>query len=243
MSRATSLVFAAALIAAATLPAESAAKFHYTHRVSLSGTWVDHWTINDPRTCDAVGDGTVTVTFRSRSPAKVSVLPPSKHNLRWQFSAPYGSFHIPSGLPPKAAVATIDRVDNTTQRTSPEDDCSEIPLLKDGCGSARLGHAQVYVYGQDRKRLKASLYSDDFRDFKDPKTSCGTGNATRFDETPCRPNIFPLFGRMPSVRTFRRKHSVSITATSHESCTNQDVADGTITDDITRTITVTFTKL
>src|SRR5262249_49833573 len=220
------LILGLAVVAAAALPVEAAAKYHYTHRVSLSGTWVDHWSINDPHTCDAVGDGTVTVTFRSRLPSKVGVLPPSRHNLRWQFDAPLGSFHIPSGLPPKAAVATIDREDNTTQRTTPEDDCSEVPVLKNGCGSARLGHARVYVDGQDRKRLKASLYSDDFRDFKDPNASCGVGNATRFDETPCRPNIFNLFGRMPSVKTFRHKHSISVTATSHESCTNQDVADG-----------------
>src|SRR5919201_7176918 len=51
----------------------AARKFHYSHRVSISGRLVDHWTVNDTRSCGPVGDGTVTVDFHQRSPAKARV--------------------------------------------------------------------------------------------------------------------------------------------------------------------------
>jgi hypothetical protein len=51
----------AALLALTAAPA--AAKYKPTHRVSVSGQFVNHWTMVEPVDCGAVGGGTVTVDF------------------------------------------------------------------------------------------------------------------------------------------------------------------------------------
>src|SRR5258708_28218934 len=65
--RIMALAFAVVLLNAS---AADAGKFHYSHRVVVTGQLVDHWTIDDPQDCGPVGDGTVTADFRSAKPSK-----------------------------------------------------------------------------------------------------------------------------------------------------------------------------
>ncbi|MGZ4202214.1 MAG: hypothetical protein ACXVRH_09175 [Thermoleophilaceae bacterium] len=50
-----------------------------------------------------------------------------------------------------------------------------------------------------------------------------------------------LLVKMTSARSFFRRRVVKLTGTSHDRRSGPDL-DGTITDDVTRTVTVTFTK-
>jgi hypothetical protein len=164
----------------------AARKFHYSHRVSISGRLVDHWTINDTRSCGPVGDGSVTVEFHQTSPAKARV----EYNRvegRWEALVPGKTLLV--GLPAKPVVGTISFVDNTVATGL---NCSE-PLDKSGCGTYG-GLVQV---------------------------------------------------KMPSPRSFKRRHTVTVTGTTHKSSSfgGSDPDEPKITDDVTRTVTVTFTRL
>lgn len=55
----------AAIVATSALAAgPTGVAVRMTHKISIRGELVDHWTIDDPHEC-AVGDGTLTVRFRT----------------------------------------------------------------------------------------------------------------------------------------------------------------------------------
>ena len=60
---------AIAVLLATSAGAAPSKRFHYTHRVSVTGQLVDRWTINDPDRCGLVGAGSVTVNFRTAKAA------------------------------------------------------------------------------------------------------------------------------------------------------------------------------
>ena len=132
------LAIGLALVASAVWPAVSVArKFHYSHRVSISGSLVDHWTINDTRSCGPVGDGTMTVQFHQKRAAKARV-EYSRVEGRWEAFVPAGG--LLGGLPREPVVGTLSLVDNTVAGPpTPGFDCSDSPLDKSGCGTSSLG--------------------------------------------------------------------------------------------------------
>jgi hypothetical protein len=229
--RRATLVLAALVIVAAPAPA-AARKFHYSHRVSISGRLVDHWTVNDTRTCGPVGDGTVTVEFHQTSPAKARV-DYSRVEGRWEALVP-ASGGLLTGLPPKPVVGTIGFVDNTVATA-----CSE-PIDKSGCGTFALrGKADI---DGDRRGFTADMGTSS--GFHPKHGGCGVGQLDGWTQPPgVAGNVVQV--KMPSPRSFKRRRSVSVTTTTHKSSSfgGSDPDEPKVTDDVTRTVTVTFTRL
>src|SRR5215211_7980031 len=96
-----SAALAAAVLVLAATPAH-AGKFHYSHRFVATGHLVDHWAVDNPDDCGAVGEGTVTVDFTSAKPSKAKVVIDPSHNGEpnntlgsWTLLAPGDAFgHI-----------------------------------------------------------------------------------------------------------------------------------------------------
>ena len=196
-----------------------------------------------PRTCGPVGDGTLSVKFHQTVPAKAAV----EYTIerRWAIADQVGPFNQVVFLPPQPVVGTITRVDNTQPRKAPGRDCEEADD-KSGCGTSPLtdGEASVFAHVRDGSRIRVRMISDEFH----PATGdCRTGSAKLFGFPP------ELVGgldrgaiavRMPRPEEFARRNEVTVTGTTHSSRMESDDEDGrTWSDDITRSVTVTFTKL
>ena len=241
--RITALAFALLLLSAS---AADAGKFHYSHRFVATGHFVDHWTIDDPRYCGSVGDGTLTVDFTSAKPGKALVVIDQTHNGEpnntlgsWALLGPGDAFGHITDIRAKPATGTIDRVDNTTPRLPGDgSDCGENG--KSGCGTQPLKGALVEVSGYNRKLIKGDLFADGFGDVE-----CRIGSVDGFSSPPSLAGgnrIGELLIKMPKPSKLRRK-VVTVTATTHKTTTFGDPGSATVTDDVTRTFTVTFTRL
>src|SRR5437899_2419463 len=110
-----SAALAVVLLALAATSAQAGVRFRYSHRVVATGHVVDHWTIDDPGYCGAVGDGTVTVDFTSTKPARAMVVIDPTHNGEpnntlgsWTLLAPGDAFGHITDIPAKPATATVD---------------------------------------------------------------------------------------------------------------------------------------
>jgi hypothetical protein len=240
------IVGAAVLLICAS--AAQAGKFHYSHRVVATGHLVDHWTIDDPNDCGAVGDGTVTLDFRSAKPAKAWVVIDPTHNGEpnntlgsWALLGIGDAFGHITDLPDKPAAATVDLVDNTMARP-PSDggDCGG-GIDKSGCGSRSLTGARVEVAGYNRRLIRGDLSGG----FRPPRLHCGIGNLEEFSSPPAVAGgnrMGALLIKMPKPAKLRQK-SVTVTATTHKRTSFGDSGSATVTDDVTRTFTVTFTRI
>ena len=205
----------------------------WSHRVTISGQFVNHWSVSDPGTCGTNGDGTVTVTFQNKKPIHTFVnrVPGTRH---WILVGLY--FGQTTFLPQQPALASITTVDNTSATNPRPDDTCE-PIDKSHCGTKQYRKPRLSLGGLDATRLKFDLVGADFRD-----TQCQIGSVTRFGDVDFFGNKTPqLLIKMPSARSFFRKRKVTLTGTSHDHKSLPDL-DATITNDVTRTVTVTFTK-
>jgi hypothetical protein len=230
----------AALLAAVALAltATSAdARFPWTHRITVSGQFVNHWTVSDPTTCGTNGDGTVTVTFKNKGPIHAVVTRYNYGDHKWLLiGLTRTSFHQTTFLPPQPASGSIATVDNTAPANPRPDDTCE-PIDKSHCGTAQLRSPTVRLQGLDGHRLQFDLFSDDFR-----RSGCQSGSVTRFGDVDFFGHKTPqLPVKMPSAKSFFRHRVVTVTGTSHDRRSIPDL-DATITDDVTRTVTVTFRK-
>jgi hypothetical protein len=227
-------VLLAAVVLAVTV-SDADARFKWSHRVTISGQFVNHWTVSDPGPCGTNGDGTVTVTFKNKKAIHTFVNQiPGTH--QWILVGLY--FGQTTFLPRQPAIASITTVDNTAPANQPSylDSCD--PIDKSHCGTKQLRKPTLALGGLDATRLKFDLFAaDDFRD-----TRCQVGSVTRFGDVDFFGTKTPqLLIKMPSFRSFKRKHSVTVTGTSHDIKSVPDL-DATVTNDVTRTVTVTFTK-
>jgi hypothetical protein len=220
------------------------AKFHYSHRVSISGRLVDHWTVNDTRSCGPVGDGTVTVEFHQKTPAKARV----EYNPvegRWDILVPGPTLLV--GLPEQPVVGSISFVDNTVATMAPPGfDCPGA-INKSSCGTFPL-RGKAGAGGGNRRRLEANLTNTAGRGFHPKNEGCGHGELSSWTQPPgvvggVDGGYVPV--KMPSPRSFKRRHTVTVTGTTHKSSSfgGSDPDDPRVTDDVTRTVTVTFTRL
>jgi hypothetical protein len=217
-----------------------ARKFHYSHRISISGRLVDHWTVNDTRSCGPVGDGTVTVEFHQKTPAKARV-EYSRVEGRWEALVPGGG--LLTGLPAKPVVGSISFVDNTVPTAPPGSDCSGA-IDKSGCGTFQL-RGKAGIVG-DRRGFTADMGNR--AGFHPAHGGCGVGELDSWTQPP---GVVGGVGggfvrvKMPSPRSFKRRHTVTVTGTAHRSSSfgGSDPDEPRITDDVTRTVTVTFTRL
>jgi hypothetical protein len=254
VTRARLAVVALVITVAGITPGVSrAAKFRYTHRVSVSGRLTDHWTVDDPQACGPVGGGTVTLRFQSKRTTRAKVVIDRAKNGAgnklgsWALLAPQGRFHKITDIKSKPATATVVLVDNTTLRPPPTGDCA--PADKSGCGTRTLAGARSSVGGYDRRRVFADLVAvDEFnRTSAGRTTACQIGGVGFFDSPPKLvggSRTGAVLVKMPSARTLARKRVVKVSATVHKQTTTPgDPGSASYTDDVTRTVTVTFTRL
>src|SRR5215208_546263 len=174
-----SAALAAAVLVLAATPAH-AGKFHYSHRFVATGHLVDHWTVDNPDDCGAVGEGTVTVDFTSAKPSKAKVVIDPSHNGEpnntlgsWTLLAPGDAFGHITDIGSKPATGTIDLVDYTVQRPAYDgsSDCGP-GVGTSGCGTHPLRtSARVRVSGYNRKLILGDLEAVSF----DRYGACGIG--------------------------------------------------------------------
>ena len=223
---------------------------NWSHRItSLTGEYVNHWTVDDPEPCGLVGDGTVTVRFRMTVAPRVKLVysptagaEPSGVG-RWIIGVP--SAHGP-GLfdgPRRAGTGTITLVDNTVQRPAvPGDECQP-PEEKTGCGTRSLGRVSITFAGYNRHFLTADLGGVTFRAVRG---WCGTGRTNRFTDRffTGGTRLGELLVRMPSVATVNRRRVLVVTGTTRKrSSSTECETRGTCSDEVTRRVTATFRKL
>jgi len=235
-------VLVAALVATAVLAGtagQAAARFPWTHRVAVSGQFVNHWTVSDPGPCGTNGDGTLTVAFQNKRSIHAVVTRYNYGDHKWLLiGLTLDHFHQSTFLPLQPATAPIMTVDNTSPANQPPwlDSCE--PIDKSQCGARQLRAPKVHVQGQDGSHLQFDLVSSDFRN----STGCQIGMVHRFGDVDFFGHKTPeLLVKMPSARSFFRKRRVTVTGTSHDVKSFPDL-DATVTNDVTRTVTVTFTK-
>jgi hypothetical protein len=234
--RIMALAFAVVLLSAS---AADAGKYRYSHRVVVTGRLVDHWTIDDPEDCGPVGDGTVTADFRSAKPSRAHPRIDPSHSGAggglgsWALLAPVDAFGHIGSLPPKRAVGTIDLVDNTVPRPSYDGSDCGAEIEKAGCGSHPLhSDARVVVAGYNRRFIYVDLY-ELFTHFG----PCHMGLVESFSQPPRSAGDL-LRIRMPTPSKLRTQKVVTVTGSSHKRSSH-----ASRTSDVTRTATVTFTRL
>ena len=111
-----------------------------------------------------------------------------------------------------------------------------------------LGPPLVSVTGEGKRRLVADLVRVDFdrRGGAGRAVKCSIGQATTFNDIfySGRANGGKLAIPMASVSTVAHKRLVRVAGFSHQVSGTNDCARGnTCTDDVTRRVTVTFTRL
>lgn len=243
------LIASAAVVTAFALAAGPAgAAVRMTHKISIKGELADHWTVNDPAECGPVGDGTLTVGFRTTAAVRVRpyIDPYIRAETRgygvWVVTVPIGNKGL-KGMPDVRATGTIARVDNTTPRPRASGDACG-PQDKTGCGSFPLSSAKAGIGRYDRHRITLEL-SSQFDASKGPCLIGGLDSWNRLPYSGGPRSSGDLVLKMPSPSTLKRRRVVRVTGTSHKRTTSHDrlVDDSpTITDDVTRKATVTFTR-
>src|SRR5919197_5606011 len=220
----------ACLVAAAVVggTAGQAEAWPWSHRVTISGQFVNHWTISDPGHCGINGDGTLTVTFKNKKPIHTFVNKVPGTN-KWILVGLY--FGQTTFLPLQPADASMTTVDNTSATNPyPGDTCE--PVDKSHCGTKQLRRTTLNLRGLDATRLKFDVVSHDFRRYAD----CQMGSIYYFADVFFFGHKKPdVLINMPSFRSFKRKHSLTVTGTSHVVKSVPDL-DATITNDVTRTV-------
>jgi hypothetical protein len=234
---------AAVLLGLAAAPAQA---FKLTHKITVSGRLVDQWTIDEPGSCNPVGGGTTTLEFGTRRPLR------ARPTLHPTYSGKVGSRHGSWGMlvvgpdghiidmPPRVGRATLTRDDQTQQHPSEFDEPCD-PPDRTGCGAQTLKRPLLAVKGYDRRHI--------YVDLKSP----------RWDVLPCFKGGLDLFSipaamaggtadgtlrvRMPRPSKLRQRRVVTVKGSSHKRTAFGDAESGATTDDVTRTVTVTFTRL
>ena len=241
----TLILLAVTLAATAAVPAPASA-VRMTHTVSIAGQLVNNWTIDDPEECGPVGAGTFTVNFRSTQTRRVLPLIDPYQRAEtggykaWVVYVPLGR-HL-KGMPDLRSSGSVTRVDNTTRRPRDGTPCSAAD--KSRCGTFPLGKSFSGFGRYDRRRITVGLTSQPFEysagdcligDLSLWSTPALAGGAKNGD----------VIVRMPKPSTLKRRRVVRVTGTSHKRTTYRDPYKDnpeTVTNDITRTATITFRR-
>jgi hypothetical protein len=242
------------LLALSAAPAQ-AGWYKPTHRVTVSGQFVNHWTIDDPDDCGAIGGGTVTVDAKSRTPNRAMVGISRSHGSETNDGKGSWTLRVLNGpyvtdMRAKPGRGTVTRIDETQPRAREVEDIDHDglpdsepcpPPDRTGCGVSRLKRAEVYAGGYDSKRIEVNLPG--------PQGSglpCYSGSLDSFGSPPALAGGTPegkLLLKMPRPSKLRRRRVVKVTGSSHKVTRSGDPGSKIVTDDVTRTVTVTFTRL
>lgn len=248
---------AIALLIAATaflvcIPSQAQA-FRYTHGLTITAHLTDHWTLRDDSECGVNGTGTVELDLQTVGPTRFRPYYDRKAPRRigtkrgnLVLTVPLGSLVVP--MPPRVSSGTIVTTDDTrviADPDMPEDFCPD--LDKSGCGTYPVADAVLSVGGSDPKHLYATAAMP-FTGF----SVFGVGPCQLGDlegwSTPQRGGVNVA---SPSVLTFGPTSAKAIdrykyrafSRTTYESVTTVISDTTTVTDEITRTMTVKIVKL
>jgi hypothetical protein len=220
-----------------------------THRVTISGEIVDRWTAKDPASCGINGSGSVTVSFKTH--ASTRVVPYISEFGGRPRSSKFGVWVLGvyrTGLThmgARKADATITTVDDTVRGPNTDDPGTPCaPLDKSDCGTKRFPDAFAEASGYDTRHLYGGFIGE-----FDHVTDCHLGGLGSwvYPQTVApgisRNRDFLL--KMPSPRTLRRKRVVVVADSDHRTSTSKTSENSTevLTDDVTRRLTVTLTKV
>ena len=187
--------------------------------------------------CERSGSGTFTVkAHTARATGVTPRIDPFSH--RWSVLVP---------LPPNAATemmyvsapGTVTREDNTTQ--NPPQELPSCPHTQSGCGTAALTRPKLKVYGQDRRHVIVAFRAS--RAFS-PSGHCLVGRARSWGDEKYAGDRFSegdMRVKMPSASALRRR-VLTFTRTSHKTTGGDDNSGVPSTDDVTRTVTLTFRR-
>lgn len=241
-----------AVVGLTIVPVEASA-FRYTHRVEISGEITDKWTTTDPASCGANGSGSLKFSFSTRTFKRIRPFiskyggrPRSSKYGVWTLGVPGGGGVTHMGW--RNADATITTVDDTTPGPNTEDPPEPCPPAdKTDCGTKSLTGVKTRVAGWDKRYVYSAL------SFPGGSFSNVTGCRTAGLQSWTFPhavaggiNVYSdLLVKMPSARKLRKQRTVVIRADDHKVSSSKRSENGTetFTDDVTRKITVTFTKL
>ena len=230
------------------IPAEASA-FKYTHKITATGTLTDNWTISDSEDCGPVGSGSVSLEFSTIGTKrirplidKVAARRNSKKAGSWVLAVPGGSGFTHMGT--LKGKGTITTVDNSVYRPLTEFPCGTPDKSK--CGTHDL-KSFVKISGYDLKNIygNVNVGSGDFRHISD----CQHGALADWSSPPGMKLGVDTEGdmlfKMPSLSAFKNKKTITLTQSDHKfkSSPAGPLDHVSFTDDVTRKITVTITKL
>jgi hypothetical protein len=240
------IVVIAALLLLGAATSTASAAFHYTHKLTVKATFVDNWSLQSTGSCAPVGGGTVQLTlattkatrFRPIGRKKGAPAGPGRLNL----GVP--NFAQVIAMPVRKAQGTIVMTDNTVINQDPLRPFEACPPIdKSLCGTHPIKKAFLLVGGRSGtyKYLKAHASVDG--SFPD----CQSGAFHNWSQYSPNSGGFDGLGTLQlgptsAGKLMSHRHTV-LQATDHKVTTTRDGDYSTITDDVTRTIEVTITKL
>ncbi len=118
-----------------------------------------------------------------------------------------------------------------------------MPPDKSGCGTKALYRAKSEVQGYDRRRLIADLGSEEFGYTRGREVACHIGELDLFSSPPSLAGgnrRGELLIKMPRASALRRR-VLNVPGSSHKKSSSTE-GDTTFTEDVTRTVTVTFKR-
>ena len=240
-----------AVLVATTADASSGKRFHYTHRFTVTGQFVDHWTFNDPSECGLVGDGTVTVKFRTTKAPKVQLVVDQAHNGEPNNTLGSWVLGVPAGggigdIRAQPAAGTITLVDNTSPRPPAPGGSARRRTSRTAAPLLCRAERRPRSGGYNRRQLYADLYGGWELNKNGRLVACRVGEVTTFSSGRLTggSRAGELLLKMPTQATVARSRVFHVTATSHKHTTFLDCGSGTsCSDDVTRKVTVTFKRL
>ena len=239
------------LVAAAALgfaPASATGKTPMTHKVTITGELVNHWTIDEHRgECGRVGSGTLSMKFKTTEARRVKPYRNSYRPGDWSIVEDYGG-HL-EFMRPEKAEGTVTRIDDTTQQTAPptpdgEPGC-EPAAPRTGCGTFPLKNPWASANGYDNRSIKVDVGTGRMSDQSGRDTKCLSGQLDAWE------GHQELFGggkegevllKMPKESDLRTKKVVTVTGKTRKKTSLLDPDYEDSTTDITRKATVTFTR-
>lgn len=227
-----------------------------THRIAISGEVVDNWSITSSESCGLTGGGTMKLMFKTKRSQKVRPFitkrgGKSHKKTMWQLDIAKGGGRAENGwLEAAATVATADNSSVNPNTESPGNPCPEID--KAGCGVGPVAGGTmttVLAAGYDKRRLIADLQflGNSFPGFAGIVDHCSIGGLRDWSWPFANDGGVNKYGyllpKMPSAKSLRKNRVTAVTFTDHIVTLPNPSEASYYTDDVTRTMTVTFTKL
>lgn len=237
-------IAAAVLVATVLLcaPAGAEAGFRYTHRISVEVELTDNWTIQNSGICAVAGSGSVRMVLSTTRSTRFRPEPQGRQVRGGRLSLAVPDVVGIKEMPRRKAKGTITTVDNTEPNPDPADAPFNLCPRDDKtvCGE-HAAKGSIYVAGRGYTKLKARA------DLDDGFGNCRTGELRGWSNIGFPSGGFDGKGNLllgpTSVKKMKRQRRTVLTKTENVVTHTPTPEGGVVTDDVTRRVTVTITKL